>query len=134
MKVALLELNIVLYMGDDTLLALPGRQGRKSRRRWKEMQHSYEMMYIVRPDVDEETLQATRDKVAQTIKANKGEITDTDDMGKRRFAYEINHYREGYYTVVNFQADAEVIDELDYTIRINDNILRHLIINVDEKK
>lgn len=98
------------------------------------MQHNYEMMFIVRPDVDEETLQATRDKVAQTIKENNGEITDTDDMGKRRFAYEINRYREGYYTVVNFKADAEVVDELDYTIRINDNILRHLIINVDEKK
>lgn len=97
------------------------------------MQHNYEMMFIIRPDVDDETLTATREKVFATISDKDGEIADKDDMGKRRFAYEIDRYREGIYTVVNFKAKADVVKELDYVIGINDNILRHMIINVDEK-
>lgn len=97
------------------------------------MQHNYEMMFIIRPDIDDETLTATREKVFATITEKDGEITDKDDMGKRRFAYEIDRYREGIYTVVNFKAKADVVKELDYVIGINDNILRHMIINVDEK-
>ncbi|MGA8942288.1 MAG: 30S ribosomal protein S6 [Thermoactinomyces sp.] len=97
------------------------------------MQHNYELMFIVRPDVDDETLAATREKVYATITGKNGEITDKDDMGKRRLAYEIDRYREGIYTVVNFKAEADVVKELDYVIGINDSILRHMIINVDEK-
>lgn len=97
------------------------------------MQHNYELMFIIRPDVDEETVAATREKVSATITEKNGEIVDTDDMGKRRLAYEIDRYREGIYTVVNFKAEANVVKELDYVIGINDHIMRHMIINVDEK-
>jgi len=95
--------------------------------------HNYEIMFIVRPDVDEEGLKATREKVQATITGNGGEITDTQDMGKRRLAYEINKYREGIYTVYNFKAAANVVNELDHVIRISDDIMRHIIVNIDEK-
>jgi small subunit ribosomal protein S6 len=97
------------------------------------MVHNYELMFIVRPDVDEETLNATREKVQATITANGGEIADVQDMGKRRFAYEIEKYREGFYTVYKFKAPTSVVKELDHVVRITDNIMRHLIINLDEK-
>jgi small subunit ribosomal protein S6 len=97
------------------------------------MTHNYEIMFIVRPDVDEETLKAIREKVQATIMENGGEITNVQDMGKRRFAYEIQKYREGIYTVYNFKAAPNVVKELDHVIRINDNIMRHMIINMDEK-
>jgi small subunit ribosomal protein S6 len=97
------------------------------------MTHNYEIMFIVRPDVDEETLKAIREKVQATIMENGGEITNVQDMGKRRFAYEIQKYREGIYTVYNFKAEPNVVKELDHVIRINDNIMRHMIINMDEK-
>lgn len=95
--------------------------------------HNYEIMFIVRPDVDEETIKATREKVQATITENGGEITNIDDMGKRRLAYEINNFREGVYSVYTFKGEAGVVDELDHVIRISDNIVRHLIINIDEK-
>lgn len=97
------------------------------------MIHNYEIMFIVRPDVDEETLKAIREKVQSTITENGGEITDVNDMGKRRLAYEINKFREGIYTVYNFKATADVVKELDHVIRISDSIMRHLIVNMDEK-
>ncbi|MBA4494094.1 30S ribosomal protein S6 [Paenactinomyces guangxiensis] len=95
--------------------------------------HKYELMFIIRPDVDEDTIKATRDKVQSVITENGGEIIDTNDMGKRRLAYLIDKYREGIYTVYTFQAKADVVTELDRVININDNIIRHLVININEK-
>lgn len=95
--------------------------------------HKYELMFIIRPDVDDETVKTTRDRVQAVITENGGNITDTNDMGKRRFAYMIDKYREGIYTVYNFEADADVVKELDHVININDNIIRHMTINIDEK-
>ncbi|MBD1371991.1 30S ribosomal protein S6 [Hazenella sp. IB182357] len=95
--------------------------------------HNYELMFIVRPDADEETLKGTREKIQSIISDNGGELTNTDDMGKRRLAYEINKYREGIYTVVTFKADADVVNELNRVININDNIIRHMAVNIDDK-
>ncbi|RAL23396.1 30S ribosomal protein S6 [Thermoflavimicrobium daqui] len=93
----------------------------------------YELNFIVRPDVDEETLKATREKVQAVITNGGGEILEEQDLGKRRLAYMIDKYREGIYTIYSFNADADVVSELDRVININDNIIRHLTINVDEK-
>lgn len=95
--------------------------------------HKYELMYIVRPDVDEDTLKATREKVAGVITGNGGEIVKSDDMGKRRLAYLIDKYREGVYTVVNFNAAATMVAELERVINIDENIIRHMVVNMDEK-
>lgn len=95
--------------------------------------HKYELMFIVRPDLDEETLKATREKIQGIITTHGGEIAKADDMGKRRLAYLIDKYREGVYTVYNFNSSTEVVAELDRVINIDENIIRHMIINKDEK-
>lgn len=95
--------------------------------------HKYELMYIVRPDVDEDTLKAAREKVAGVITGNGGEIVKSDDLGKRRLAYLIDKYREGVYTVVNFNAAATLVAELERVINIDENIIRHMVVNMDEK-
>lgn len=95
--------------------------------------HKYELMFIVRPDVDEETLKATREKVQSIIAEHGGEVTKVDDLGKRRFAYLIDKYREGFYTVVNFEGKTEVVSELDHVLNISDYVIRHMTINIDEK-
>lgn len=115
------------------LLALLVSRAVKVQKEVEVVTHNYEIMFIVRPDVDEEKLKATREKIQATITGNGGEITDTKDMGKRRLAYEINKYREGVYTVYNFKATADVVNELDHVIRISDDIMRHIIVNMDEK-
>ena len=98
----------------------------------------YEIMFIARPNLEEESLQEAREKVQAVITERGGQVTDVEDLGKRRFAYTIKHnqqnYREGYYTVYQFETeDKGVVKELDRVIKIDDRILRHLTINIDEK-
>lgn len=86
----------------------------------------YEVMYIIRPDIEQEAVQSTIEKF-QNIINNGGEITKQDVMGKRRLAYEINKFREGHYVLVNFTATPAVVAELDRVMKISDEIIRYLI-------
>lgn len=88
----------------------------------------YELMYIIRTDLEQEAIDAIVEKV-QGVISNGGEITKHEVLGKRRLAYEINKYRDGHYVLVNFNATSEVVAELDRIIRISDEIIRHLITN-----
>jgi small subunit ribosomal protein S6 len=62
-----------------------------------------------------------------------GTVVNVDEWGKRRLAYEINDISEGYYILINFEANPELPKELDRIFRISDSVLRHLIINLEEK-
>lgn len=86
----------------------------------------YEVMYIVRPDLEQEAVQAVVEKF-QGIIQNGGEITKHDVMGKRRLAYEINKIRDGVYVLVNFTAAPEVVNELERILKISDEVIRYLI-------
>lgn len=86
----------------------------------------YEVMYIIRPDVEQEAVQALVEKFNGVI-ANGGEVTKTDIIGKRRLAYEINKLREGHFVLVQFTATAEVVNELDRVMKIADEVIRVLI-------
>ena len=87
----------------------------------------YEVMYIVRPDVDQEILEATVAKF-QGIISTGGEIVKHDLMGKRRLAYEIKKFREGIYVLVNFNATPEVVNELERLMKISDEVIRYLVV------
>lgn len=89
----------------------------------------YEVMYIIRTDIEQEQVQATVDKLQGIITNGGGEITKQDLMGKRRLAYEINKFRDGYYVLVNFTATPEVVKELDRVMKISDEVIRYLITN-----
>ncbi len=86
----------------------------------------YEVMYIIRPDIEQEAVQAVVEKF-QGIIQNGGEITKHDVMGKRRLAYEINKIRDGVYVLVNFTAAPEVVAELERILKISDEVIRYLI-------
>lgn len=86
----------------------------------------YEVMYIIRPDVEQEAVQAVVEKF-QGIIQNGGEITKHDVLGKRRLAYEINKLREGVYVLVNFTATPDVVNELERILKISDEVIRYLI-------
>ncbi|ACX68526.1 30S ribosomal protein S6 [Virgibacillus sp. LDC1] len=88
----------------------------------------YEVMYIIRPDIEQEAVQAAVDKF-QGIISNGGEITKHDVMGKRRLAYEIKKFRDGVYVLVNFNATPEVVAELERLMKISDEVIRYLITN-----
>ncbi|MFO7288611.1 MAG: 30S ribosomal protein S6 [Bacillota bacterium] len=93
----------------------------------------YELMYITRPDLDEESLKNNREKVQSVITQNGGKILETQDMGKRRLAYPIQRLREGVYTVVQFQSEGDIVKELERNLRLDDNVIRHMVIRIDER-
>ncbi|MDF2815609.1 MAG: rpsF [Paenibacillus sp.] len=87
----------------------------------------YEVMYIIRTDIEQDAVQATIEKF-QGIISNGGEIVKHDVMGKRRLAYEINKFRDGHYVLVHFNAEPSVVAELDRVMKISDEIIRYLIV------
>ncbi|GIP40626.1 30S ribosomal protein S6 [Paenibacillus sp. J31TS4] len=88
----------------------------------------YEVMYIIRTDIEQEATQAVIEKFEGIIN-NGGEITKNEVMGKRRLAYEIDKFRDGHYVLVHFNATPEVVAELDRVMKISDEIIRYLIVN-----
>lgn|SRR5690554_5678885 len=93
----------------------------------------YELLYIIRPDLDEEGKKALVERFETILKDNGAEVTESKDWAKRRFAYEIKGYREGLYRLVNLQSsDAAAINEFERLARINDDILRHMIVRLED--
>lgn len=92
----------------------------------------YEVMYIIRPNVDEESKKAVIERFSTVLTSNGAEITGTKDWGKRRLAYEINDFREGFYQIVNVQSEAVAVQEFDRLAKISDDIIRHIVVKEDE--
>lgn len=93
---------------------------------------NYEVMFIIDPVLEEEKKEATVETVKQIISAD-GEVSKVDVWGMRKLAYPIQKKNDGYYVVVEFKASEDLPKELDRRLKISDNVMRHMIINKDEK-
>lgn len=89
----------------------------------------YETMFIVNCSVSEEELQATVTKFKSLIE-NAGEVTNFAEWGKRKLAYPIDDYTEGYYVLVNHEADSDFVAELSRLFNIDEKILRYLTVKL----
>ncbi|MGF7184057.1 small subunit ribosomal protein S6 [Desulfitispora alkaliphila] len=87
----------------------------------------YELVYIINPEFDEEKRQALVEKVNDLVVRNGGELVKVDQWGKRKLAYPIMKFNEGVYVLVEYQAPAEAIAEVDRVLRITDGVIKHLI-------
>ena len=95
----------------------------------------YELTYIIDTALEEEARKELIEKISSLIAQNGGEVEKVDETwGKRRLAYPINDKPEGYYVLVTMQAPAELPKEIERNLRINENVLRSLVIKVEEKK
>jgi len=92
----------------------------------------YEIMFIVKPTLDEANIKSTVETLESIITDMKGKVT-TKDMGKRELAYPIKKEISGFYYLFTVEASHEAIDEFDRKARINENILRHQIIRLVEE-
>lgn len=93
----------------------------------------YEITYIINPSLDEAVKNELVERFDNVLKDNGAEIIDSKDWSKRRFAYEINGYTEGMYHIVNVNAEnADAINEFDRLSKINDGILRHMIVKRED--
>jgi small subunit ribosomal protein S6 len=93
---------------------------------------AYELMVILNPELSEEETEGTLQRLQDIIREGEGEVSNLDKWGKRRLAYEVKKFREGYYAVLNFKAAPAVAAELERIIKITDNIIRYLLIR-DER-
>ncbi len=91
------------------------------------MLREYELMYVVRPDLDEEGLRGAVEAVQVLVEAQGAEVTTTTPWGKRRLAYEIAGLRDGHYVIVEFRGDGAKVKELERALRISDHVIRHMI-------
>ena len=94
----------------------------------------YEIMYIVKSNLDEDQFQTVTDRLNNSIIQHGGSIDSFDDWGIRDFAYEIDHMKKGHYAVMNVTANNEGIAEYQRMARINNNIVRVMVIKTEEEK
>ena len=92
------------------------------------MMRDYELMYIVRPDLDEDALRAAARSVRGLIEAQGGEVVKTTLWGKRRLAYEVNRLRDGYYVLVALHLDGARVAAVERALTISDTVFRHLLV------
>ncbi|WP_209125207.1 30S ribosomal protein S6 [Alkalihalobacillus sp. BA299] len=88
----------------------------------------YEIMYIIAPNLDEAATKEIIERFNGVLTNNGAEIEKVEEKGKRRLAYEINDFREGYYVLINVMANPEAIAEFNRLVKINENIIRLLIV------
>lgn len=92
----------------------------------------YEIMYIIAPNLEEAATKELIERFNDVLTTNGAEIEKVEEMGKRRLAYEINDYREGFYVLLNVNSNSEAIAELNRLMKINENVIRVLITKDEE--
>lgn len=95
--------------------------------------NKYELAVVVSAKIEDEERAAVVDKCKALIERFGGTITNVDDWGKRRLAYEIQKTREAFYYFIQFDAEPTAPAEIESRVRIMDNVLRYLVVRADEK-
>ena len=96
--------------------------------------NKYEVVYIIDPAVEDEARKALINRFNELITGNGGTVDKVEEWGKKRLAYAINYKTEGYYVLVNFQAEADLPKELERNLQISDSVIRYQVIKQIERK
>ena len=94
--------------------------------------NKYEIMFIVKPDMEEAEIRKTAENMKKVLTDAKAEIVEEKAMGQRELAYEINKFNTGYYYLLVVNADKTAEQEFNRVARINENLLRHIVVKVEE--
>ncbi len=92
----------------------------------------YEIVLVTNPDLDEAGVKKELDAVIAVIKEHEGSVEKQDSWGKRQLSYQINDRSYGHYDLILFDANSKLVTELERQLRINENVLRHLIVKKDK--
>lgn len=92
----------------------------------------YELTFVVNAKIEDDERAAVVDKCKALIERFGGTITNVDEWGKRRLAYEIQKMKEGFYYIVQFDAPTTAPAEIESRIRIMDNVMRYLVVKLEE--
>jgi len=96
--------------------------------------NKYEVVYIIDPAVEDDARKELIAKFNDLITANGGIVDKAEEWGKKRLAYAIDYKTEGYYVLVNFQAEADLPKELERNLQISDSVIRYQVIKLLERK
>ena len=94
--------------------------------------NKYEVMFIVRPDMEEAEIKKTAEDMKKVLTDNKAKLLEEKPLGQKELAYEIRGHKTGYYFLINIEAnDAKAINEFDRLALISEDVIRHLIVKED---
>jgi len=92
---------------------------------------TYELLFIISPTVIDQEVDRLADQVKDHVTNLGASITTVEKLGRRQLAYEINHHQEGTYVLIQFQGQGKEIPELERRLRVMENVLRYLTVNLD---
>lgn len=95
---------------------------------------AYEILYVIRPDIDEEAKTALVQRFDELLSSNGAEIIESKEWGKRRLAYEIQDYKDGVYHIIKLKDDGTAIAEFERLIKINNDIIRHIVVRDEQEE
>jgi len=93
----------------------------------------YEVVYIVTPDAGEDVVADLHKQIEVIVQRFGGNIEKTENWGRRRLAYDIAHHREGTYVLEVINGPGELVHELDRRLKVIDQVVRHLVVRVDDE-
>ncbi len=95
--------------------------------------NSYELLYIIKPTVEEEARAALIARFADIVKADNGEVENIDEWGMRKLAYSIDYISEGYYVLMNFKANPGLPIELERNLKISEDVMRFMVVKKEQE-
>jgi small subunit ribosomal protein S6 len=102
---------------------------------WRlQMNRTYELMFIVRPDMADEDLDKLVSHLETTVTSAAGTVKSVDRMGKRRLAYVVRKFREGIYVLMTIEGAGTVIHELERRLRVTEQVIKFLTVRIDEEQ
>lgn len=95
--------------------------------------NSYELLYIMKPTVEEEARAALIARFADIVKNDNGEVENIDEWGMRKLAYAIDYISEGYYVLMNFKANPDLPAELERNLKISEDVMRFMVVKKEQE-
>ena len=92
----------------------------------------YEIMFIVRPTLDEASIKKVADDMKNLLEKNQAKVEGLKDMGQKDLAYEIEKHKKGYYFLINVEAPVEAINEFNRIANVNEDIIRSLVVKIED--
>ena len=95
---------------------------------------NYELLSIIKPNIDSEEFEKISGKIEETIQSLEGKVLSTDKMGRKKLSYDIKDFRDGYFVVHNFEMEPAQVQKFNRQLRLNENILRIMLLETSEVK
>ncbi len=93
---------------------------------------TYELLTIIKPTLDQEESDKIIEKIEETVKSYKGKVVSTDKMGRKRLAFEVATFKDGYFSTITFELPEEKVADLKRQLRLNESIIRTMFVEASK--